>query len=153
MEILESSDRNSIFPGSKLRISMTGNCNFVSSEIQRNQRIMHIKFSNEVYHEIVSIYIVDCAWSMSLEFAPHKPNVDCYRFGCHARIFPMKPLMNFYYSTCVVMSNYIAKGNGQHGCNMHFYRFAGEFQKNREEPWINLCHNLSRSMSLDIAPR
>ena len=84
--------------------------------------------------------------------SPDKPNMTCYRGGCHSSTFAMSALMNLCNSLCVGMSNYIAKGNGQNGRNMHFYRFAHEFQRKRKGPWINLCHNLSRSMSLDIAP-
>jgi len=65
---------------------------------------------------------------------PDRPNMDYYRVGCHSPTFAMKAFMNLYNSLCVVMSNYIAKGNGQHGYNMHFDRFAEEFQQNREEP-------------------
>ena len=65
---------------------------------------------------------------------PNEPNMDCYRVGCHSPTFAMEAFMTLSISLCVVMSNYIAKGNGQHGCNMHFSRFAEEFQKNREEP-------------------
>ena len=65
---------------------------------------------------------------------PNKPNMDCYRDGCHSPTFAMEAVMSLYNSLCIVMTNYIAKGNSQHGCNMYFYGFAEEIQKNREEP-------------------
>ena len=58
---------------------------------------------------------------------PDRPNMDCYRGGCHTSTFAMKALMNLYNPLCVGISNYIAKENGQNGCNMHVSRFAKEF--------------------------
>ena len=63
---------------------------------------------------------------------PDRPNMDCYRSGCHSPIFAMKAYMNVYNSLCVGMSNCIAKENDQNGCNMHFYRFALKFKIKRK---------------------
>ena len=82
-----------------------------------------------------------------------RPNMYSYGVGCHSLTFAMKAFMNLYNSLCVGMSNCIAKENGQNWCNMHFYRFALKFKKIRKRLWINWCHILSRSMSLDVAPR
>ena len=62
-----------------------------------------------------------------------RPNMYSYGVGCHSLTFAMKAFMNLYNSLCVGMSDYIAKENGQNGCNMHFYRFALEFKKNTKE--------------------
>ena len=61
--------------------------------------------------------------------SPDRPNMDCYRVGCHSPTFAMKACMNLYNSLCVVMSNCIGKENGQHECNMHFCRIADEVKK------------------------
>ena len=84
---------------------------------------------------------------------PDRPNMYSYGVGCHSLTFVMKAYMNLYNSLCVGMSDYIAKESSQNGCNMHFYRFALKFKKIRKRLWINWCHILSRSMSLDVAPR
>ena len=68
---------------------------------------------------------------------PDRSNMDCYRIGCYSPAFAIEIFMDLYNSICVGMSNDIAKGDDQHGCDMHFYKLAGEFHRNRKRLRIN----------------
>ena len=96
--------------------------------------IASLKICKKIERSLELIDVIPYRDVCRLISSPSKPNMDCSRVGCHSPTFAMKAFMNLYNSLCVIMSNYIAKGNGQHGCNMHFDRFVEEFQKNREEP-------------------
>ena len=99
------------------------------------------------------IYVITYRDLCRLISPPHRPDMDCYKGGCHTPTFAMKVFKSLYNSLCLGMSNYVGEENGQNGCYMHFYSFVQEFHENRKRPWINNGYNLSLSMSFDIAPK
>ena len=103
-----------------------------------------------------SITVITYRYLCRLISPPNRPNMDCYRVGRHSPIFAMKAFKKLYNFQCVVMSNYTAKENDQHGCNMHLsqvrWKIIKKIERGLELIYVITYRDLCRLISPSDRP-